>query len=457
MITDAEKQTELSPKLVKLKVYKNIPDAKNIISSLVKNINDNEKYQKHITKLEKSDKSSDNKKALTIKNTIKNIKIYGTKSKPLFLARDIGILLGTSHICIMAKKYDNEEKIIGYTTTNQSKQVMFLTQHGFYRTFFLSRSPLAKLFRTFIYELIDHVIKHEPKTIKKIATKILNKKPDVIKQGMVDLEQKLNLIEHQLLLKTQESDKWEKTAKEENQLRKDAEQDRDYIDIDNSYNQMQIKQLRQEKEIYVARLSDSLLESITDDQKELYMIKKKYMKPVQLYIISPEYLKKNKSRARIIIQESQILPVEDDSDIEEEIKSHTKKIKEKSTRDTKNTNLTNKDIMITDIDIDDYSKIYKTIKDLHDTNILNGDSESSMISLASDELLYFYTSFSKNISTKHELLHVGVEWVMNKQHYDDSIADLYRLCKCFEITKNNQITYTSYNDIKEIIQKKIIT
>ena len=54
------------------------------------------------------------KKASMIKNTISNIKVFNTNVKPLFLAKDIGILMGISHINMLVKKFD-KESISGYT------------------------------------------------------------------------------------------------------------------------------------------------------------------------------------------------------------------------------------------------------------------------------------------------------------------------------------------------------
>lgn len=459
----------------KIKIYKDIEDAKNIITLLIENINNNDRYQKHILLLEQSDIQINNKKASVIKNTINNIKIYGSKSKPLFLARDIGILLGVSNINNMAIKYDNEEKLIGYTSDNKSKKVIFLTQYGFYRTFFLSKSPLAKLFRTFIYELIDHISKCEIKIVKKIVKKIITETPELVESGIKDLSNKLSVLEKQLLLKTQESDKWESIAKVEYETRLDAEKDRDFIDIDNSYNQMQIEQIKLEKDIYLKKLSDVLLDDTSNDKREVYMIKKLYMKPMHIYIINPEYLYSNMSNLKyaktdkILTKEnsSTILDDEISSDIEEDVKSHgyKPKLARKSVRKSKKPFLSDcntdgfKDPAINILtveDIKDYEKKYNAINTLRSEIFLTDIIDKNINNILSDELMYFTVLFSKNKSAKPELLHIGTEWVINKHQFDKIISSLGSSCTTMSVCKNiNNIFYSNYNEILEITQREL--
>ena len=98
------------------KIYKEIPKSKNIILTLLKSLNDNKLFQSQVKKLSISDKQIDRKKSEAITNTIQNIKVFNPKTKPLFLAKDIGILMGISQINYLIRKFEPEEKVIGYIT-----------------------------------------------------------------------------------------------------------------------------------------------------------------------------------------------------------------------------------------------------------------------------------------------------------------------------------------------------
>ena len=104
-------------------IYKSIPNTENILSTLINNINRDEIFQKNVNRLANSSDENEIKKADIIKSTIQNIKVYNTKKNPLFLAKDIGILLGISTVNIVVKKFEKEEKIIGYIENKNCRKV----------------------------------------------------------------------------------------------------------------------------------------------------------------------------------------------------------------------------------------------------------------------------------------------------------------------------------------------
>lgn len=67
-------------------IYHSIPNTKNILSTLINNINKDEIFQKNVNRLSNSNNVNDVKKADIIKKTIQNIKVYNTKNNPLFLS-----------------------------------------------------------------------------------------------------------------------------------------------------------------------------------------------------------------------------------------------------------------------------------------------------------------------------------------------------------------------------------
>ena len=281
-------------------VYNSIPDTTNILSTLVSSITNDVLFQKHVNVLHTSENPSEQKKAQMIKNTISNIRVFNTKVTPLFLAKDIGILLGISHIKYLIRKFEDEEMVVGYITTpnNKTKKVIFLTRHGIYRCFYASRSPLAKLFRKFIGNLLDHMITHETELLRKISAVFKVENPELIEQGIIDLNNKLVEYEIKYVEEQKRAQLLETQCGEEQKKRQELEAENTEIDIINSYNMMHIEQLKQDKIKYANRIKtiqNSVLpddDDIPIDLLEIKMIKEKYMKPTYIYILHPTYFKK---------------------------------------------------------------------------------------------------------------------------------------------------------------------
>jgi prophage antirepressor-like protein len=409
------------------KIYKCIPDTKNIIMKLVSSINTDETFQKHVSKLSNSIIEKDNNKALLINQTIHNIKVFNTKVRPLFLAKDIGILMGISQINVLIRKFEPEEKIIGYIKNNNKiKKVIFLTRHGIYRCFFASRSPLAKLFRKFICNLVDHMIEHEAEIMNKISKTFQIENPELIEQGMNDLQNKLKEYQIKLLEEEKKSQMLEEQYENERKERIKFEEENTETEIINSYSMMQIKQLEHDKNKYISTIKtiqENFIEesnenlcknTFIDDASELKMLKEKFMKPIYIHILHPVYF----------------------------IKLLKNKHKELSV----NNNFTDNSNTIEQINYLINDKIYLN-------NFHNIFSKSSNIE--TDELLYYYISFVRDVSKENKIINISKQWVMNKKHFSHIINSLENSCECINFTNIN-IYKTSIGEIIEIIKEEII-
>jgi prophage antirepressor-like protein len=420
-------------------VYDMIPGTQTILMTLVDNINSNEIFQKHVNKLDTSEIPKDRKKAMVIKDTIKNIRVFNTKVKPLFLAKDIGILLGISHINILVKKFEKEEKVIGYITqpNNKIKKVIFLTRHGLYRCFFTSRSPLAKLFRTFICNLIDHMITEEAEIMKKLSTVFQAENPQLIKAGMADLQIKLAEFEKLYIDEQKKNKLLNDQADLDHQLLLETKIEKTDVEIANSFNMMHIEQLKQEKKQYQEKLKDMHDEYLDDEDAiatELQIFKRKFMKPVQIYIINPIYFNKLllKEKKKYIEPALVVKPmiseitISDDSD----------------TESNNQYNITLDQIEIWLEENGSYTKNFNNI----------GNTKTK---LESDEILIYVLALSKNVLKNPNLVHVGVHWVCHKKHFEKVKITLRDSCNYAKLQKIT-IYKTSFDEIGEIASEEFI-
>ena len=89
------------------------------------------------------------------------IMIRGTHEKPLFRARDVGVVLEIQSVKTSLREFDNTEKVVESVVTAGGPQEMtFLTEHGLYRLLNNSRKPIARQFRVWVYDVI-HTIRME--------------------------------------------------------------------------------------------------------------------------------------------------------------------------------------------------------------------------------------------------------------------------------------------------------
>lgn len=402
-------------------VYKIIPEAENIILTLVENLTNNELFQKHVNKLHESALPKDKKKSLIINKTIQNIKVFNTKINPLFLATDIGVLVGISQINYVIKKFEPEEKVEGYITINNKiKKVIFLTKHGIYRCFFASRSPLARLFRKFICNLIDHMVENESEIMKKISAKFQEENKELLQKGIQDLQNRLVDIETKYIEEQKKAQILALQYDEEYKKRIKIEEENTEIDILNSYNNMHIEQLKKEKQAYMSRIKDIKNNIIEEDNNsidtiELRILKEKYMKPMYICILTPDYFKK------------------------------LLKLKKKEMDENKDPNETSSQL--------------ETVADLISDNVyennFNNIFANDEIHIEPDEILYYCLVFGRNISSKDKIITVNIQWVANKKHFTNILQSLNEMSTVLTL---NKITLykTSIDEINDVNREEFI-
>lgn len=85
----------------------------------------------------------------------REIKIYGSVEKPLFLARDVANWLGISNPRDMITPLDDEEKgLVSTDTPGGIQQVSAITEDGLYEVIMQSRKPIAKEFKKGIKQML---------------------------------------------------------------------------------------------------------------------------------------------------------------------------------------------------------------------------------------------------------------------------------------------------------------
>jgi prophage antirepressor-like protein len=422
-------------------VYKMVPEAENIILTLVENLTNNELFQKHVNKLHESALPKDKKKSLIINKTIQNIKVFNTKINPLFLATDIGVLVGISQINYVIKKFEPEEKVEGYITINNKiKKVIFLTKHGIYRCFFASRSPLARLFRKFICNLIDHMVENESEMMAKISAKFQKENKELLQKGIQDLQNKLVDIETKYIEEQKKTQMLAIQYDDEYKKRIEIEEENIEIDILNSYNTMHIEQLKKEKQACMSRINDIKNNIIEEDNNsietiELRILKEKYMKPMYIYILTPTYFKKllkiKKKELSVILDE----PNETKSQLN----------RSSFTNDFNEPNETKSQLATVDDLIDD------TIYEHNFTNIF----AKNEICIDPDEILYYCLGFGRNISSKDKIITINTQWVANKKHFTNILKSLDEMSTV--VTLNKIILYkTSIEEINDVNREEFI-
>jgi prophage antirepressor-like protein len=418
-------------------IYDVIPDSKNMIMTLVNSINSDETFQKHVNKLSESEKPQEQKKAQLINTTIQKIKVFNTNVNPLFLAKDIGILMGISQINYLIKKFEQEEKVTGYITKNNKiKKVIFLTRHGIYRCFFASRSPLARLFRKFICNLIDHMIENEAEIIEKLSAKFQIENAELIEKGMGDLQIKLIDLETKYLEEQQKALSLEIQCEEEHKKRMDIEEENVEIDTINTFNIMHIEQLKKDKIECMNQIKTIRDNVISEDAEsidviELRLLKEKFMKPLYIYILHPTYLKKLLKSKQKELTTPENITLSDDSDNNADANTMT------------NTSIVSINVI--------NNLIADTTYDNNFTNIFVKDE----IYIEPDEILYFYFGFGRNTAKQDKIILVNTQWIANKKHYLNILKSLHENCNTLFLQKI-QLYNTSLDEICDIIREEFI-
>lgn len=140
----------------------------------------------------------------------KVLEIYGSKEKPLFLAKSIADWIGHTNVSEMVRNLDDgTEKVLSNVDTLGGNQVaIMLTEYGIYEILFTSRKIVAKEIRTSLKAFLRAWRKQEVKVVDNnydeaknilLATRNLLELSSQHQQRINELE---NKIENQITIET---------------------------------------------------------------------------------------------------------------------------------------------------------------------------------------------------------------------------------------------------------------
>lgn len=90
----------------------------------------------------------------------KNFRIFGTFEEPLFLAKDVAMLIDNLQPTQMVEVVDDSEKLMcSINISGQNRQVWMITEDGLYEVLMLSRKPVAKDFKKQVKEILKTIRK----------------------------------------------------------------------------------------------------------------------------------------------------------------------------------------------------------------------------------------------------------------------------------------------------------
>jgi len=248
--------------------YVPISDTTAICSMIIDSVFNRPEYQEYLESLE----DGKIKKAERIRATFGTIQAYGTADAPLFLAKDIGIIMGMDHVLSIVRNYDDElDKVDGFVVrSGKQERAVFLTDQGVYRLIHASRSPLAKLFRRFICQLIRHMYTHELSKTRKIFDRIVADDPELAQAAREDLLLRLDAERTARL-------RWEECAEDEHEQRLEAERLLARSEI--------------AAEVAEARVRDFMRVAerpvMTDESRELDVLRRRFLKEMHVYVVRP--------------------------------------------------------------------------------------------------------------------------------------------------------------------------
>jgi prophage antirepressor-like protein len=138
-------------------------------------------------------------KAFNENNMHININIKGTYDNPLFKASDIGEILEISNVRQSIVNFDDTEKVAVSTTDTigRDQSVTYLTEIGLYQLLFISRKPIAKIFKKWVCEIIKEIRIQGSYHLEQQ----LKEKDEQLKEKNEELKENKKLIEDLELLK----------------------------------------------------------------------------------------------------------------------------------------------------------------------------------------------------------------------------------------------------------------
>ena len=105
----------------------------------------------------------------------REINVYGSVEKPLFLAKDVAEWIEHSDVSTMVRTVDEDEKLTQTLfVSSQRRECNFLTEDGLYEVLMQSRKPIAKDFKKGIKGILKAIRKHGIYATDNVIDQILN-------------------------------------------------------------------------------------------------------------------------------------------------------------------------------------------------------------------------------------------------------------------------------------------
>jgi hypothetical protein len=290
------------------------------------------------------------------------------------------------------------------------------------------------------------MITHETELLRKISAVFKVENPELIEQGILDLNNKLVEYEIKYVEEQKRAQLLETQCCEEQKKRQELEAENTEIDIINSYNMMHIEQLKQDKIKYANRIKTIQNSVLPDDEDnpidllEIKMIKEKYMKPTYIYVLHPTYFKKI-----LLNKQKELTPAAETSE------PQTLQDFENSLTTTPTTTQPTNEL-IQEL-LDDMTLYQRNFENIFSDNI---NPENPTIKIEKDEILHFYINFSRNIAKKDKLIHIDTQWMANRKHFNNTLKSLTE--NCTTITLNKLKLYkTSIEEIGDVIREEFVS
>lgn len=135
-----------------------------------------------------------------------NIRHTMDVENPLWVAADIGQLLGIKNISDSVVNFSPKEKRIATTRTNRgNRDMLLLTEGGLYRLLYNSRLPVAEIFREWVTEIIKNIRLNGSYSIKKQQPEIDFK---LLEQRILNLENENKKKDKVINHLTKENRRW---------------------------------------------------------------------------------------------------------------------------------------------------------------------------------------------------------------------------------------------------------
>lgn len=250
-------------------VFRELNEVQSIVGTLVENIYNDDAYQEYLNELDASDVKNSAKKVANIKNTCSTIRAFNNVNNPLFLAHDIGVIIGATNVNQMIKNYTDSEKMTGHILDHKGRNVKktFLTRHGVYRILFNNKTKLAEVFRGFIYKLVDHMVYYENDKLRDIIKQYASENKDLINESILELNENLSKYK---------------------ELYEEEKQECHRLETAQVYSEMYIKQLKIDKDNILDKLDDRRYGEDADEiSLALDILKKKFLKEFTISLVNP--------------------------------------------------------------------------------------------------------------------------------------------------------------------------